>query len=94
MVDPDVFGSEIIPYTFRLEEALAATNLPAWPGMVDENTSIFELLRSTTQLMDWKDAILSILCTYMVGENGVVWETEGIGITPGNNHYYFECYAC
>ena len=26
----------------------------------------------------------------MVGENGIVWETEGVGITLGNNHYYFE----
>ena len=90
VVDPDVFGSEIIPYTFRLEEALAATNLPAWPGIVDENTSIFEsvTLRYSTDGLDGRYTEYPM--HRVVGQNGIVWETEGIGITPGNNHYYFD----
>ena len=40
--DPEVLGSESIRHTFRLEEALAATNLPAWPGVVSEGDSLFE----------------------------------------------------
>ena len=37
-VTPDEFQADTIPYTFRLEEALAATNLPAWPSL---NTQLF-----------------------------------------------------
>ena len=32
-VTMDEFQADTIPYTFRLEETLAATNLPAWPGL-------------------------------------------------------------
>ena len=32
-ISPKIFQQDTIDYTFRLEEALAATNLPAWPDL-------------------------------------------------------------
>ena len=90
-VDPAVFGSETIPYNFRLEEALAATNLPAWPGIVDENTSIFEsvTLRYSTEGLNGRYTGYEM--HRVLGPNGIVWETgDSVDITPGNNYYYFD----
>ena len=90
-VDPDVFGSETIRYNFRLEEALAATNLPAWPGIVDENTSIFEsvTLRYSTEGLNGRYTGYEM--HRVLGPNGIVWETgDSVDITPGNNYYYFD----
>ena len=32
-ITPDELQGDTIPYTFRLDEVLAATNLPAWPSL-------------------------------------------------------------
>ena len=88
-VTTDEFQADTIPYTFRLEEALAATNLPAWPSL---NTQLFSEVRlrySTTRSVG-DENYTSIPMVPMVGENGVVWESEGIRIPPGNTYYYFE----
>ena len=87
-VTPDEFQADTIPYTFRLEEALAATNLPAWPSL---NTQLFSSVTlrysNTGSIGDEKYAAIAM--DPMAGENGVVWEKE-IGIPPGNTFYYFE----
>ena len=86
--DPTVFGSEFIRHTFRLEEALAATNLPAWPGVVSEGDSLFErvMIYHSDNGLDGRYTGYDMQPT--LGENGVVWEAE-IDITQGNNFYYF-----
>ena len=38
----EITSENSIPYTFRLEETLAATNLPAWPGL---NAQLFSEVR-------------------------------------------------
>ena len=87
-VTPDEFQADTIPYTFRLEEALAATNLPAWPSL---NTQLFSSVTlrysNTGSIGDEKYAAIAM--DPMAGANGVVWEKE-IGIPPGNTFYYFE----
>ena len=37
-ITEEIFQGNNIPYTFRLDETLAATNLPAWPSL---STSLF-----------------------------------------------------
>ena len=84
-VTSDEFQADTIPYTFRLEETLAATNLPAWPSL---DTQLFfgvDLRYSQTGL---KGDYLSVPMQSMVGKDGVVWETE-IGIPLGTSIYYF-----
>ena len=90
-VAPDVFGSEIIPYNFRLEEALAATNLPAWPGIVDRDTSIFESVTLRYSTEGLTGDYTGIEMRRVPGPNGIVWETgDSVDITLGNNYYYFD----
>ena len=79
--------SNTIPYTFRLEEVLAATNLPAWSSL---NTQLFSGV--TLHYSNTKPTEAEGYAAYpmqpTVGENGVVWETE-VGISPRGNHYYY-----
>ena len=85
-VTPEEFQADTIPYTFRLEETLAATNLPAWPSL---NAQLFSsvTLRHLDTLMG---EYYSVDMQPVSGENGVVWETT-LGIPPsGSTYYYFE----
>ncbi len=80
-------GSETISYTFRLEETLAATNLPAWPSLDTQLFSNVVLRYSQTGL---KGDYIAVDMQSAVTKNGVVWEKE-IGIPPGVSvYYYFE----
>ncbi len=87
--DPSILGSETIPYTFRLEEALAATNLPAWPALENNIEQLFSdvtLRYSNSGLHgDYSGHPMTADFT----ENGVVWEVD-VDVTQGNNFYYFE----
>ena len=87
-VTPDEFQADTIPYTFRFEETLAATNLPAWPGL--DNAQLFSEVRirySTTGPMG--DYLSDVMVATDTG-NGVVWEKQ-LGIPPsGSVYYYFE----
>ena len=89
-VTMDEFQADTIPYTFRLEETLAATNLPAWPGLA--NAQLFSEVRirySTTGPMG--DYLSDVMVATDTG-NGVVWE-KALGIPPRSNSsifYYFE----
>ena len=86
-VTPGEFQADTIPYTFRLEETLAATNLPAWPSLDTGLFSNVVLRYSQTSLTG---DYIAVDMQPMVGENGVVWETE-IGIPLGvSTYYYFE----
>ena len=86
-VTPGEFQADTISYTFRLEETLAATNLPAWPSLDTQLFSGVDLRYSQTGLTE---DYIRVPMQPMVGENGVVWETE-IGIPPGvSTYYYFE----
>ena len=87
--DPTALDGNFIDHTFRLEEALAATNLPAWPALEDELEQLFEsvtLVYSPTLLDDTDDTGYLMQPTF--GPNGVVWETT-IEVTPGNSFYYY-----
>ena len=84
-VTPDEFQADTIPYTFRLEETLAATNLPAWPSLDTQLFSEVYLRYSKTGLKADYDRLPM---QAMLGENGVVWETE-IGIPLGTNIFYY-----
>ena len=81
------FGADTLPYTFRLEETLAATNLPAWPGLSTQLFSNVVLRYSQTGLNG--DYIAVDMQPATGADGGVVWETE-IGITAGSTYYYFE----
>ncbi len=84
-VTPGEFQADTIPYTFRLEETLAATNLPAWPSLDTQLFSEVYLRYSKTGLKADYDRLPM---QAILGENGVVWETE-IGIPLGTNIYYY-----
>ena len=88
--DPMILGSEKIPYTFRLEEALAATNLPAWPALEDNLEQLFDevTLRYSTEGLHGRYTGYKMDPTFT--ENGVVWETDEIEVTQGNSFYYFD----
>ena len=84
-VTMDEFQADTIPYTFRLEETLAATNLPAWPGLNAQLFSSVTLRYSNVGLMaDY----IAVDMQPVSGENGVVWETA-FGIPPSGSTYYF-----
>ena len=86
-VKPGEFQADTVPYTFRLEETLAATNLPAWPSLEIELFSGVNLRYSQTGR---RGDYLSVPMHSVHGKNGVVWETE-IGIPLGPSiYYYFE----
>ena len=87
--DPSVLGSETISYTFRLEEALAATNLPAWPALENNLEQLFAevTLRYSNTELDGPYSGHTMMPKFT--DNGVVWETE-VDVTQGNSFYYFE----
>ncbi len=86
-VTSDAFQADTIPYTFRLEETLAATNLPAWPSLDTQLFSGVVLRYSQTGLTG---DYIAVDMQSAVGKGGVVWETE-IGIPLGvSTYYYFE----
>ena len=85
-VGSDELG-DTIPYTFRLEEVLAATNLPAWSNLNTQLFSSVTLHYSNTKPTD-PEGYAPYPMQPMAGENGVVWETE-VGISPRGNHYYY-----
>ncbi len=88
--DPTVLGSETIPYTFRLEEALAATNLPAWPALEDNLEQLFsEVTLRYSDELDPEGGYTGYPMSETFTENGVVWETE-VHVTQGNSFYYFD----
>ena len=96
-ITPLVFQQDTIPYTFRLEETLAATNLPALPDADFGGNKIFSgvVLRYSQTGKDGE--YISVDMDPVHGERGVVWESE-IGIPPpkeardlaANVYYYFE----
>ena len=86
-VMPGEFQADTIPYTFRLEETLAATNLPAWPSL---NTELFSRVVLRYSLEGLNGTYSAIDMQSMIGRDGFVWEAE-IGIPPGTGvYYYFE----
>ena len=96
-ITPLVFQQDTIPYTFRLDETLAATNLPALPDADFGGNKIFSgvVLRYSQTGIDGE--YIAVDMEPMQGEKGVVWVSE-IGIPPpkeakdpaANIFYYFE----
>ena len=86
-VTPDEFQADTIPYTFQLEERVAAGHLPAWPSLSTQQLFSSVMLRYSNSGPDGPYASLEMQS--MVGANGVVWETQ-INIPPGSTFYYFE----
>ncbi len=86
-ITTDEFQGDTIDYTFRLDESLAATNLPAWPSLAGQLFSSVTLRYSNTgPTGDY----IAVDMQPMLGANGVVWETS-IGIPRrGSTYYYFQ----
>ena len=74
-----------IPYTFRLEETLAAVNLPAWPSIDGPLFSNVILHHSTSRNGDYTPVGMMQSTD---GNNGVVWEAE-VDIPVGASTYYY-----
>ncbi len=95
-ITPLVFQQDTIPYTFSLDETLAAMNLPAWPNANFDN-QLFSgvVLRYSQTGIDGE--YIAVDMDPVQSEKGVVWESE-IGIPPpkeerdpaANIYYYFE----
>ena len=86
-ITTDEFQGDTIDYTFRLDEALAATNLPAWPSLGAQLFSSVTLRYSNTGPMG---DYIAVDMQPMAGADGVVWEAS-IGIpSKGSTYYYFE----
>ena len=84
------FQADTIPYTFRLEETLAAANLPAWPGL--DNAQLFSdvRIRYSTKGPMPEEGYFSDRMNPRDTGNGVVWE-KPLGIpASGTVYYYFE----
>ena len=87
-ITSDEFQADTIPYTFSLDETLAATNLPAWPNLGSQLFSSVTLRYSNTGPKEQNYIAVDMQPTS--GNNGVVWEAE-IGIpSKGSTYYYFE----
>ena len=87
-ITSDEFQADTIPYTFSLDETLAATNLPAWPNLGSQLFSSVTLRYSNTGPKEQNYIAVDMQPTS--GKNGVVWEAE-IGIpSKGSTYYYFE----
>ena len=89
----DEFQADTVPYTFRLEETLAATNLPAWPGL--DNVQLFSkveiryIIKGPHSLDRTANGdYISDDMTARDTGNGVVWEKE-LGIPSDSNVYYY-----
>ena len=81
------FQGDTIDYTFRLDEVLAATNLPAWPSLDAQLFSTVTLRYSNTGP---RGPYTAYDMQPMAGRDGVVWEAS-IGIPrKGSTYYYFE----
>ena len=91
----DAFAEDTIPYTFRLEETLAATNLPALPHPDIPGGSIFDSVALRYSRTGVDGVYLSVPMHPVPGEEGVVWEYE-LGIQPPKDiseasiHYFFD----
>ena len=86
-ITPEEFQADTVPYTFQLEESLAATNLPAWPG---SNYQIFSevVLRYSQEGLDGQ--YIALQMDAHPEDKGIVWKGD-VGIIPGRNvFYYFE----
>ncbi len=83
-ITEEIFQGNNIPYTFRLDETLAATNLPAWPSL---SASLFSEVKLHISNQNPREGYLSVPMQQAPGENGV-WEAE-VGIPPGRNTYYY-----
>ena len=83
------FQADTISYTFRLEETLAATNLPAWPNL---NTRLFAEVRlrwATTP--DAKIYESEDMSPETMADGTTVWEFDAkIPADRGSTYYYFE----
>ena len=79
-----------IPYTFRLEETLAAAHLPAWPGLTSQQLfSEVKLHYSDEGPMPQKGYFSVDMMPEDTG-NGYVWKAP-VGIPhSGSIYYYFE----
>ena len=86
--NPTVLGSDTIPYTFRLEEALAATNLPAWPALENDLERLFDAVTLRYSSTGLDGDYIGVDMQPIFGPEGVVWEAK-IDVTPGGNYYYF-----
>ena len=90
-ISPTEFKADTIPYTFKLEETLAATNLPAWPAVDPEGfPKIFRevVLRYSQEGLDGE--YIALQMEPYDEDKGVVWKGD-VGIIPGRNvFYYFE----
>ena len=83
------FQSDTIPYTFRLEETVAATHLPAWPSL---DTQLFSSVKLRWSDTPYAPIYNSVDMDPTDGKNGgVVW-TVDLGIPPdrGSTYYFFE----
>ena len=90
-ISPTEFQADTIPYTFKLEETLAATNLPASPAPdPDGFPRIFKevVLRYSQEGLDGE--YISLQMDPYDEDKGVVWKGD-VGVIPGRNvFYYFE----
>ena len=76
------FQADTIDHIFRLEETLAATNLPAWPDW-DENDQLFESVVLRYSQDGLRGNYIAVDMDPVPGENekGYAWESK-IGIIP------------
>ena len=76
-----------ISYTFRLDESLAATNLPAWPSLDTGLFSGVTLYHSNSR----EEGYVPVeMMQSTDGNNGVVWEAEVDVPVGGSTYYYFK----
>ena len=89
-VTPEVLQADSIPYTFRLEETLAATNLPAWPAL-GVNAQLFSsVVLRYSQTSPSGEYGATDMQPIQQEDGSFVWETSDVRIIPGNTYYYFE----
>ena len=84
-VTMDELGADTIPYTFRLEETLAATNLPAWP---DLDAQLFDGVTLRYSNDGPMGEYIGVEMDAVTGATGVVWETK-LGLPAGGSTYYY-----
>ena len=89
-VTPEVPQADSIPYTFRLEETLAATNLPAWPAL-GEGAHLFSSVFLRYSDTGLAGPYVPVVMDRITQEDGsIVWETDQVRPELGSIHYYFE----
>ena len=77
----EITSESTIPYTFRLEETLAATNLPAWPSL---DTQLF----SSVVLHYSNTGPNGSYTPVDMHRNGDTWEVE-VPVPTGRGTYYY-----